>query len=77
MPSSQEFQYLQQQPYVKQDKIGFIGVSVGAPLALLAAADPRINKDVAYVVSFGGYYNADRRAQGRHHRRDLLRRPRR
>jgi dienelactone hydrolase len=53
-----EFQYLQEQPYVKQDKIGYIGVSVGAPLALLAAADPRINNDVAYVVSFGGYYDA-------------------
>jgi pimeloyl-ACP methyl ester carboxylesterase len=54
-----EFQYLQQQSYVKQDKIGYIGVSVGSPLALLAAADSRINNDVAYVVSFGGYYNAD------------------
>ena len=54
----QEFKYLQQQSYVKQDKIGFIGVSVGAPLALLAAAAPSINEDVAYVVSFGGYYNA-------------------
>ena len=53
-----EFQYLQQQSYVKQDKIGYIGVSVGSPLALLAAADPRINGDVAYVVSFGGYYDA-------------------
>jgi dienelactone hydrolase len=53
-----EFQYLQQQPYVKQDKIGYIGVSVGSPLALLAAADSRINDDVAYAVSFGGYYDA-------------------
>lgn len=53
-----EFQYLQAQPYVKQDKIGYIGVSVGSPLALLAAADPSINNDVAYVVSFGGYYDA-------------------
>jgi len=53
-----EFQYLQQQPYVKKDKIGYIGVSVGSPLALLAAADSRINDDVAYVVSFGGYYDA-------------------
>ena len=63
-----EFQYLQQQPYVKADKIGYIGVSVGSPLALLAAADPRINNDVAYAVSFGGYYDADRRPRGRHDR---------
>ncbi len=54
-----EFQYLQQQSYVKQDKIGYIGVSVGSPLALMAAADSRINIDVAYVVSFGGYYDAN------------------
>ena len=53
-----EFQYLQQQPYVKTDKIGYIGVSVGSPLALLAAADSRINDDVAYAVSFGGYFDA-------------------
>ena len=52
------FEYLEAQPYVKPDKIGYIGVSVGAPLAMLAAADTRINEDVAYVVSFGGYYDA-------------------
>jgi acetyl esterase/lipase len=51
------FQYLEGQPYVKPDKIGYIGVSVGAPLALLAAADGRINEDVAFVISFGGYYD--------------------
>ncbi len=51
------FEYLERQPYVKPDKIGYIGVSVGAPLALLAAADERINDDVGYVVSFGGYYD--------------------
>jgi len=54
-----EFQYLEAQPYVKPDKIGFIGVSVGAPLALLAASDSRINDQVSYVVSFGGYYDAN------------------
>ncbi len=54
-----EFQYLEAQPYVKPDKIGFIGVSVGSPLALLAATDWHINDRVAYVVSFGGYYDAN------------------
>ena len=51
------FEYLQAQPYVKPDKIGYFGVSVGSSLALLAAADGRINEDVALVVAFGGYYD--------------------
>jgi pimeloyl-ACP methyl ester carboxylesterase len=51
------FQYLQRQPYVDPEKIGYIGVSIGAPLALLAASDERINEDVFFVVSFGGYYD--------------------
>jgi acetyl esterase/lipase len=51
------FQYLQQQPYVDPERVGYMGVSVGGSLALLAAADPRIADDVNFVVSFGGYYN--------------------
>ena len=51
------FEYLERQPYVKPDKIGYFGVSIGSSLALLAAADPRINEDVALVVAFGGYYD--------------------
>ncbi len=51
------FQYLESQPYVKPDKIGYLGVSVGSPLAMLAAADSRINEDVAFVIAFGGYYD--------------------
>jgi acetyl esterase/lipase len=52
------FQYLQAQDYVKPDKIGYIGVSVGASLALLAASEDSINDDVDFVVSFGGYFDA-------------------
>jgi len=51
------FEYLERQPYVKPDKIGYFGVSIGSSLALLAAADGRINEDVALVVAFGGYYD--------------------
>ena len=51
------FEYLKAQPYVDPAKIGYIGISVGAPLAVLAAADPRISDEVAFVVSFGGYYD--------------------
>jgi dienelactone hydrolase len=53
-----EFQYVQSLPYVRNDRIGFFGASVGGSLALVAAADPRIADDVAHVVSFGGYYDA-------------------
>ncbi len=52
------FQFLREQEYVKPDKIGYIGVSVGASLSLLAASDARIEGDVDLVVSFGGYYDA-------------------
>jgi acetyl esterase/lipase len=52
------FQFLRQQDYVKPDKIGYVGVSVGASLALLAASDGRIEDDVDFVVAFGGYYDA-------------------
>ena len=52
------FQYLEEQPYVDPGLVGYIGVSVGGSLALLAAADPRIAERVNYVVSFGGFFNA-------------------
>ena len=51
------FEYLESQDYVDPDRIGYIGVSVGGSLALVAAADPRIADRVDYVVSFGGYFN--------------------
>lgn len=51
------YQHLERQPYVDPDRIGYIGVSVGGSLALVAAADPRIADRVDYVVSFGGYSN--------------------
>ncbi len=53
-----EFQYLQRQPSVDPDKVGFFGASVGGSLGIVAAADPRIAADVDHVVSFGGYFDA-------------------
>jgi len=52
------FEYLQRQAFVDVDRIGFIGVSVGGSLALIAASDPRISADVDFLVSFGAYYDA-------------------
>jgi dienelactone hydrolase len=51
------FQYAQRQPYIDAERVGYIGVSVGGSLALVAAEDPRIADDVDFAVSFGGYYN--------------------
>ncbi|MBI5284981.1 MAG: acetylxylan esterase [Chloroflexi bacterium] len=53
-----EFQYVRDLPGVDPERVGFFGASVGGSLALVAAADPRINEQVDLVVSFGGYFNA-------------------
>lgn len=52
--------YLRERPEVDRKRIGILGFSVGAGLALRAAADPRVRSDVAFVHSFGGYYDAAR-----------------
>jgi len=52
------FEYLQRQDFVDPERIGFIGVSVGGSLALIAASDPRISADVDFLVAFGAYYDA-------------------
>jgi pimeloyl-ACP methyl ester carboxylesterase len=52
------FEYLRRQSFVDPDRIGFIGVSVGGSLALIAASDPRISADVDFLIAFGAYYDA-------------------
>ncbi len=52
------FQYLEGQPSVDASQIGLAGFCVGASFATLAAEDARIRDRVAYVNSFGGYYDA-------------------
>jgi len=42
---------------VLPDRIGMIGFSYGAGPMLIAAADPRIDRSLKFVVSFGGYYD--------------------
>jgi len=52
------FQYLARQEF-SNGKIGMFGVCLSAPLALLAATEPSISRDVAVVSSWGGFYNID------------------
>jgi dienelactone hydrolase len=54
----QSFQKLQTWPGVSAQKVGMLGFSGGGPLMCLAAADPRIQKQVAFVTLFGSYFDA-------------------
>lgn len=49
--------YLLQRPDVERERISMVGFSIGASIALVAAADPRIAADVRGLVFFGGYYS--------------------
>jgi dienelactone hydrolase len=49
---------VRRQPEVDPQRVGFLGLSVGGGLALLAAGDDRIAPQVAYVVTVGGYSDA-------------------
>jgi Dienelactone hydrolase family len=49
------FQYLERQPGIDAQRIGFAGFCIGGVLELLAAADPRIADRVAYVNAFSVY----------------------
>ncbi len=51
------FRYLREQGFVDGERVGYLGFSVGAGMALVAASDPRISDDVAFFASFGGYYD--------------------
>lgn len=51
------FRYLRGQEFVDEERVGYLGFSVGAGMALVAASDPRISADVAFFGSFGGYYD--------------------
>ena len=50
-------EHLREEEYVDPARIGIAGFSVGASFALVAAADPRIADDIAFVNAFGGYYD--------------------
>ena len=52
------FQYLRDLEFVNPNSVGIGGFSVGGSFALVAASDSRIRDDIAFVNSFGGYYDA-------------------
>ena len=50
-------EYLKEQPFVDGTRVGIGGFCVGASLALVAAAEPRIRDDVLVVFAFGPYFD--------------------
>ncbi len=53
------FQYLEELAYVDRERVGLGGFCVGASLALVAAADPRISDRVHFVNAFGPFFDAE------------------
>src|SRR5919199_4847690 len=51
------FRYLRGLDSVAPHRIALMGISVGASVAFVAAADPRINTDVRALIFFGGYHD--------------------
>jgi acetyl esterase/lipase len=49
---------LQHYPGVNPQHVGILGFSAGGSLAALAAADPRIQRSLAFITLFGSYYDA-------------------
>lgn len=52
--------YLAQRPEVRPGGVGAVGFSFGATHALMAAADPGVQRDLRAVVAFGGYTDVRR-----------------
>ena len=52
------FEALAAHPRVRADRIGYVGLSAGGSLAIVAAAQPEIADEVAWVLAIGPYYDA-------------------
>ncbi len=52
------FEALGAHPRVNADRVGFVGLSVGGSLAIVAASDSRIADRVAFVLAIGPYFDA-------------------
>ena len=51
------FETLAAHPRVRPEAIGYVGLSAGGSLAMVAASDAHIARDVAFVVAIGPYYD--------------------
>lgn len=51
------FLYLREQPYIDSEKVGFTSFCVGASLAIVAAEQDSIGKDVAYIYAMAPYFD--------------------
>lgn len=51
------FEFLYGKDFVDKDNIGFSGVCAGGSMSLVAAADPRISDNVAYVNVISPYFD--------------------
>jgi hypothetical protein len=54
----QAFTKLLHWPGIGSTRVGMLGISAGIGPASLAAADPRIRRQVAFLTFLGGFYNA-------------------
>ena len=52
------YKYLSDLEYVDPERVGFGGFCVGASLAAVAAQDPEIRDNIAFINFFGGYFDA-------------------
>ena len=55
----QTFIYMEELDYVDPERVGMGGFCVGASLALVAAADPKIRDRVGFVNAFGPFYDVE------------------
>jgi hypothetical protein len=54
----QAFNRLSVWPGVGANRVGIVGISAGDAIVCLAATDPRIRDRVAFIIDFGGFYDA-------------------
>ena len=52
------YKYLSELEYVDPQRVGLGGFCVGSSLAAVAAQDPEIRDDIAFINFFGGYFDA-------------------